>query len=273
MNHMRADMRLVQSGLFPDAERATRAILAGDVAFDTESHERVQKPGQPVAIDARFLVTQTKDYVSRGGKKLKGALDDFGYDISHKRVIDVGCSTGGFTDCALQEGARSVCALDVGYGQLAWKLRIDDRVDVRERENIRTVDLEEIGAPFDVAVADLSFISLDRVLDPLRRAIGDDGEMIVLVKPQFEAEKCEIGDKGVVHDADTHIRVLTDAAREFLRCDMDVVDVTYSPITGPQGNIEFWIWGKGRAPGGVHAGGVNERHIEDIVIAAHERLG
>jgi len=270
---MRADMRLVESGMFPDAQSAARAILAGDVAFDTPAHERVGKPGQPVAIDARFLVTQAKEYVSRGGKKLKGALDDFSYDISHKRVIDVGCSTGGFTDCALQEGAESVCALDVGYGQLAWKLRIDERVDVRERENIRTVDLKAIGAPFDVAVADLSFISLGRVLAPMREAIGDDGEMIVLVKPQFEAEKCEIGEKGVVHDASTHIKVLLDVAKEFLRCDMDVADVTYSPITGPQGNIEFWIRGKARKPHDEDASGVDERRIEDIVAAAHERLG
>jgi 23S rRNA (cytidine1920-2'-O)/16S rRNA (cytidine1409-2'-O)-methyltransferase len=188
-------------------------------------------------------------YVSRGGEKLRGALEDFAYDPRGKRVLDVGASTGGFTDCLLQAGARSVVALDVAYGQFAWSLRQDDRVQVLERTNFRSADLQslpqlsnpEFAAPYDLVVADLSFISLLKLLDQFKQVLSDDGELILLLKPQFEALKEEVPKGGVIADPGMHVEILERVNRGFSNAGLSVSDWTYSPLKGPRGNIEFWI--------------------------------
>ena len=242
MARERVDERLVALEYFASKQEAARAILAGEVFFADAAHTKVLKPGQQVSKECSFDVKTLKTYVSRGGEKLKGALRSFGYDMAHKHVVDVGASTGGFTDCALQEGASSVAAIDVGYGQLAWKLRTDERVSVYERTNVRLITPQDVGGPFDVAVADLSFIPLERVLDPIKKLVKSGGDFVILVKPQFEAAKHDIGSKGVVESIDTHVEVLTDVIHEFLDAGLKVHDVAYSPLKGPEGNIEFWIY-------------------------------
>ena len=242
MARKRVTELLVQQEYFNDAQEASRAILAGEVFLGDASHKKILKPGELVPDDSLFDVKTLKEFVSRGGEKLKGALSSFSYDMSNKRVVDVGSSTGGFSDCSLQEGAKSVAAIDVGYGQLAWKLRTDPRVAVFERTNVRNVTCEDVGGPFDVAVADLSFIPLERVLEPMMNLLTDAGDLIILVKPQFEAAKSEIGEKGVVENSSTHARILSDVVNDFLSYGLEVHDVAFSPIKGPEGNIEFWVY-------------------------------
>lgn len=259
----RADATLVSLGLFPSREQARAAILAGRVTADGAV---VAKAGQPLAEDARIEIAPAPEYVSRGGHKLDGALADFGVDPSGKRVIDVGASTGGFTDRLLKGGATSVAAVDVGYGQLAWSLRTDERVAVFERTNIRNADPGELGAPFDLAVVDVSFISLAKVLPALRALLAEDGEAVALVKPQFEAGKGRVGKKGVVRDAVVHREVLEAVVAAAEAEGFVVRGLTFSPIKGPQGNIEFW----------VHLARRGEPVTVDpqqVVDAAHAQLG
>jgi 23S rRNA (cytidine1920-2'-O)/16S rRNA (cytidine1409-2'-O)-methyltransferase len=238
MPRRRADAALVEAGHFASREQAKAAILAGRVRI---AGEPVLKAGADVPLDADFEVEPAQEYVSRGGHKLAGALDDFGLDVAGMRAIDVGASTGGFTDCLLQRGAIAVTALDVGYGQLAWKLRCDDRVTVLERTNIRSIDGEVAGAPFDIAVVDVSFIGLAKVLLHVVGLLTPSGEVVALVKPQFEAGKARVGKRGVVRDASVHADVLETVAREAQVAGFVVRGATWSPITGPEGNIEFWL--------------------------------
>jgi 23S rRNA (cytidine1920-2'-O)/16S rRNA (cytidine1409-2'-O)-methyltransferase len=235
----RADTALVDAGLFASREQAKAAILAGRVTLAGSGP--VLKAGADVPNDAVFEVEAAAEFVSRGGVKLAGALDRFGLDVTGMRAIDVGASTGGFTDCLLQRGATSVTALDVGYGQLAWKLRCDERVTVLERTNIRAVDAGVAGAPFDLAVIDVSFIGLGKVLPHVRPLLRDAGEVVALVKPQFEAGKARVGKRGVVRDPNVHADVLETVAREAADAGFVLADVSWSPITGPEGNIEFWM--------------------------------
>jgi 23S rRNA (cytidine1920-2'-O)/16S rRNA (cytidine1409-2'-O)-methyltransferase len=236
----RADAALVEAGLFASREQAKAAILAGRVTLVGSS--RVLKAGADVPDDAVFEVEAGPEFVSRGGVKLSGALEKFGMDVTGVRAIDVGASTGGFTDCLLQRGAASVTALDVGYGQLAWKLRCDDRVTVLERTNIRNVDPSALaGVPFDLAVIDVSFIGLAKVLPHVRPLLREGGEVVALVKPQFEAGKGRVGKRGVVRDAAVHTDVMETVAREAGESGFVLADATWSPITGPEGNIEFWV--------------------------------
>lgn len=259
----RADVELVERGFFPSRERARAAILAGEVK---SNGVRVEKAGQPLPEDSVIEVAEKQRYVSRGGHKLEGALNAFGVDVTGMRAIDVGASSGGFTDCLLQHGATSVVALDVGYGQLAWSLRNDSRVTVVERTNVRSADLVELGAPFDIVVVDVSFIALDRVMPKLLEASGERGHVIALVKPQFEAGKGRVGKKGVVRDAVVHEDVLeaiiaaVDSSGRVLR------GVSWSPLKGPEGNIEFWVWFAGD-------GDRTEVRAAEVVRAAHESLG
>lgn len=243
MARMRVDNLLVQFNYFASREEAARAVLAGEVFYGDAAHRQVMKPGEQARPDTLFDVKSLKKYVSRGGEKIKGALRAFDYDMQGKNVIDAGSSTGGFSDCVLQEGARHVSAVDVGYGQLAWKLRVDPRVSVFERTNIRDVKAAEFGGPFDVAVADLSFIPLEKALPALIDVVAEGGDFILLVKPQFEAGQGEIGEKGVVTIKSTHERIVYDVMREFVASGQLLRDVTYSPIKGPEGNIEFWLYG------------------------------
>ena len=263
MERRRADAALVDAGLFPSREQAKAAIIAGRVRI---GESRVSKPGQPVADDVVFDVTPAQEYVSRGGHKLAGALDAFGTDPAGMRAVDVGASTGGFTDCLLKRGAVAVTALDVGYGQLAWSLRNDERVTVLERTNIRSVDGELAGAPFDLAVVDVSFIGLAKVLPHIAGVLGPDGEIVALVKPQFEAGKGNVGKRGVVRDAAVHRDVLESVMSAAEDGGWVVRGLTWSPITGPEGNIEFWIR--------LSRAGAGERpDAAAVVRAAHEALG
>ena len=264
MTRSRIDVILVDRGLFPSREQARAALLAGEVRVaDTV----VTKAGQLVDEDAPIHVAERQRYVSRGGEKLAGALDTFGLDVTGLRVVDVGASTGGFTDCVLQRGASSVCAVDVGYGQLAWSLRNDPRVTVFERTNIRTADPVALGAPFDLAVVDVSFISLRTVLPALMTLVdGEEGQIVALVKPQFEAGKGRVGKRGVVRDPLLHEEVLAASAEACVNAGLVVRGLTFSPLKGPEGNIEFWMWA-------AFHGEPAEETARSVVEMAHAKLG
>ena len=254
MARLRADAALAEAGHFASREQAKAAILAGRVRI---AGTPLAKPGTQVAEDVVFEVEAAQEYVSRGGHKLAGALDAFGMDVGSLRAIDVGASTGGFTDCLLQRGATSVTALDVGYGQLAWSLRTDPRVTVLERTNIRTVGTEVAGAPFDLAVIDVSFVGLAKVLPSVAALLGEGADIVALVKPQFEAGKARVGKRGVVRDAVVHEDVLRTVLADADALGWHAWALTWSPITGPEGNIEFWVrLSRSETPAAVDAGAV-----------------
>jgi len=223
----------------------------------------------------------TGPYVSRGGEKLRAALEDFSYDVTGLRTLDVGASTGGFTDCLLQAGTASVTALDVAYGQFAWKLRQDSRVRVVERTNFKNADLHELGAPFDLVVADLSFISLSKLTEQFKAAIQGSGDLILLVKPQFEALREEVPDGGVITDPELHTTILKRLAKSFITAGLMPQQWSYSPIKGPKGNIEFWLYASpSTCNSEVSEFEVNcvtmeatiEAAIEEVVRRAHAHL-
>ena len=263
MTRRRIDVLLAERGLFESREQARAAVLAGAVRVGGDT---VTKAGQLVDVDATVEVAARPRFVSRGGDKLARALERFAVTVAGRRAIDVGASTGGFTDCLLQAGAASVVALDVGYGQLAWSLRTDDRVTVVERTNIRSVDPAALGAPFDLVVCDVSFISLRTVMPHLRALLGPGGDLLALVKPQFEAGKARVGKKGVVRDPTVHAEVLDRAQVAARECGLVVRGLDYSPVRGPEGNIEFWLWAAG-------LGAPAEVTSASVVEAAHEALG
>ncbi len=263
MTRIRVDAVLVSRGLFPSRERARAAILAGEVRVDGHI---VDKAGTKISQDARIEVASTQRYVSRGGLKLEGALNGFSMSVTGIRAVDIGASTGGFTDCLLQHGAVHVTAVDVGYGQLAWSLRNDPRVDVFERTNIRYVDPEELGAPFDLAVVDVSFIGLRVVLPHVLGLLGEHGTLLALVKPQFEVGKSRVGKRGVVRDPALHEEVLGAVTDELGAAGMKVRGLHWSPVKGPEGNIEFWVWADREGPEAVV-------DVHDLVARAHEELG
>jgi 23S rRNA (cytidine1920-2'-O)/16S rRNA (cytidine1409-2'-O)-methyltransferase len=233
----RLDILLVEKGFFTSREKAKAAIMAGLVTVDGE---KIEKSGTKINCEACIKVKRNKlKYVSRGGLKLEKAIKLFGLDFQNKIVLDIGASTGGFTDCSLQNGASKVYAVDVGYGQLDWKLRQDNRIIVLERVNARYLTQSHIPENVDIITIDASFISLAKILPAVKRFIKETGFIVTLIKPQFEAGKEKVGKKGVVRDSLTHenvINKLIDAARELgLYC----YELTYSPITGPEGNIEY----------------------------------
>lgn len=234
----RLDVLLVKRGYVPSREQARRTIMAGLVRV---GQERQDKPGVRVPTDAPIEVLgPPHPYVSRGGLKLEEALRVFSIDLSGRVVIDIGASTGGFTDCALHWGAKIVYAVDVGYGQLAWKLRQDPRVVVMERTNFRHFRPEDLeGEPPDVGTVDVSFISLTHILPPLSRILAPPGEVIALVKPQFEAGRQQVGKGGVVRDPAVHRKVLLDHLNVAAQAGFRVLGLTPSPIAGGEGNIEF----------------------------------
>lgn len=234
----RVDVLLVERGLCETREKAKRAIMAGTV-YTNEL--RLEKPGEKIAIDSPLQVKGNElRYVSRGGLKLEKALEFFQVNVKDKLMLDIGASTGGFTDCALQNGARHCYALDVGYNQLAWKIRQDERVTVMERTNFRYVtaaDLAE-GMP-EFATIDVSFISLKLILPVLKTLLVPGSDVIALVKPQFEAGKANVGKKGVVRDSKVHINVLETIANFAQQTGFTLKNASFSPITGGEGNIEF----------------------------------
>lgn len=241
MSHVpkeRVDVLLVDQQFFTSREQAKRAIMAGQVYVN---EEQITKPGEKVPVTSEFVLKgQRLKYVSRGGLKLEKAIDFFGLDVKGKILLDIGSSTGGFTDCALQNGARHAYALDVGYNQLDWKIRSDERVTVMERKNFRyskPEDFEE-GLP-QVATIDVSFISLNLILPALFTIIVDEGEVMALVKPQFEAGKERVGKKGIVRDPKVHEDVLVQVKGYANTAGFKLLGATFSPITGGEGNIEF----------------------------------
>jgi 23S rRNA (cytidine1920-2'-O)/16S rRNA (cytidine1409-2'-O)-methyltransferase len=237
---VRLDQLLVQKDLAESREKARAMIMAGVVEVD---HVRVDKPGHLVSSSAPVTVKEVyPPYVSRGGIKLKAALDQFGVDVRDKTILDVGSSTGGFTDCLLQSGAGRVIAVDVGYGQLHWKLRNDPRVTVLERTNIRYLEPGDIGETLDGAVIDVSFISLRLVVPAVSQHLGEGRFIIALVKPQFEVGKGQVGKGGVVRDPELHERVLSELNRFFESLGWSVSGCIASPILGPKGNKEFLIY-------------------------------
>lgn len=238
MEKERIDALLVQKGLFTSREQAKRSIMAGLVYVN---QERIDKAGTKVPVDVSIEVKgQLHPYVSRGGLKLEEAVKAFGIELKDRVLLDIGASTGGFTDCALQNGAKQVYAIDVGYGQLAWKLRQDPRVIVMERTNFRYVKPENLtGEIPDLAVIDVSFISLKHIFPNLRELLRLGGEVVALIKPQFEAGKEEVGKKGIVKDAKVHRQVLMNTVELAESLNYQVKGITPSPIQGGEGNIEF----------------------------------
>jgi 23S rRNA (cytidine1920-2'-O)/16S rRNA (cytidine1409-2'-O)-methyltransferase len=238
-NKERLDVLLVARGLVESREQARRLIMAGEVMVNDEVND---KPGQRVPVDAQLRVRNALPYVSRGGLKLAAALDEFRLDVAGLVAVDVGASTGGFTDCLLQRGAAHVYAVDVGYGHLAWKLRTDPRVTVLERTNIRYLQALPDDRQADLAVIDASFISLALVLPATLRLLGPAAQIVALIKPQFEAGKEQVGKGGVVREASIHERVIGEIATLAIQLGLTVAGLTVSPAPGPAGNIEFLIW-------------------------------
>lgn len=236
----RLDILLVEKGIIESREKAKTSIMAGLVFVDGQ---RIDKAGAKVAINANIeFKGQKLPYVSRGGLKLEKALKEFPLKLNDKVCMDIGASTGGFTDCMLQNGASKVFAVDVGYGQFAWKLRTDSRVTCMERTNIRYVTPEDIGEKLDFASIDVSFISLKTIMPATIGLLKDDGEVVALIKPQFEAGRGKVGKKGVVREESIHLEVV-EGIIEFLKeKDLNILGLSYSPIKGPEGNIEYLVY-------------------------------
>lgn len=237
----RLDVLIYRQGLSASREKASSQIMSGIVYVNGV---KVDKPGTKISTDSKIEIRgTTMPYVSRGGLKLEKALKEFNLTLSEKSAMDIGASTGGFTDCMLQNGARKVYAIDVGYGQLAWSLRTDSRVVCMERTNIRYVTPEAIGERVDFASVDVSFISLTKVLPAAKQLLKDDGELVCLIKPQFEAGREKVGKKGVVRDKNVHQEVI-ERIIAFARDEMEfsILGLSYSPIKGPEGNIEYLLY-------------------------------
>ena len=235
----RLDKLLVDRGLVQSRERASALIMEGKV---TVNDVRIDKAGTKVFSDSSLKLKENDiPYVSRGGIKLAYALDEFNLEVTDKIALDIGASTGGFTDCLLQRGARKVYAIDVGYGQLAWKIRQDPRVVSLERRNIRYLDTKEVGEKADLAVVDISFISLTKTLNKVTELIREEGYIIALIKPQFEVEKGGVGKGGIVKDPEKHRQVIEKIKGFASLNNLKVLGLIESPILGADGNKEFLI--------------------------------
>lgn len=261
----RLDVLLVERGFFESRAKAQAVIMSGDVYVDGQ---KADKAGAAFDWESSIEVRGSVcPYVSRGGLKLEKALRDFGVDPTGYVCSDSGASTGGFTDCLLQQGAKKVFAIDVGYGQLAWKIRSDERVVVMERTNIRHVTREQLGEPLDLSVVDVSFISLKLVLPVIKTLLRQkSGQVLCLIKPQFEAGKEKVGKKGVVRDPAVHLQVLEEFVDLARSLEFTICDLTFSPVKGPEGNIEFL--------GHLTLAGGEDRipELEDLVQQAHIAL-
>ncbi|MFR7897887.1 TlyA family RNA methyltransferase [Turicibacter sanguinis] len=268
MKKERIDVLLTQLGYFNSRETAKRAIMAGLVLVD---QQRIDKPGEMVPVESMNTVKgNVCPYVSRGGFKLEKAIKAFNLDLKDKIIIDIGSSTGGFTDCALQNGAKLSYAVDVGYNQLDWKIRQDERVICMERTNFRYMTPENLthGVP-EFACIDVSFISLKIIFPVLKQLLAKEGQVAALIKPQFEAGKDQVGKKGIVRDPKIHIKVIQEIVDFLTALELSVLGLTYSPIKGGEGNIEFL----------VHVGNneqlttlITEKEIINVVTEAHSQL-
>lgn len=259
----RLDIIVFEKGLASSREKAKVLIMAGEIFVDGQ---REDKPGQ--TFDEELPIEhrgKTLKYVSRGGLKLEKAMTSFPVELAGKTCMDVGASTGGFTDCMLQNGAVKVYAVDVGYGQLDWKLRNDERVVCLEKTNARYLDEKVIPEIIDFTSIDVSFISLTLILGAVKGVLAEDGEIVALIKPQFEAGKDKVGKKGVVRDKSVHEEVIEKVVNYALEIGLTVAGLDYSPVKGPEGNIEYLLYMK-------HSGVGVDIHISDIVDAAHNEL-
>lgn len=264
MAKKRLDVVLVEKGLVSSREKAKALIMAGKVLVD---EKKIDKAGTEVNPDLPIrLLGQDIPYVSRGGLKLEKALQVFPVDLTGKVVADIGASTGGFVDCALQNGAAKVFAIDVGYNQLDWKLRTDERVINMEKTNARYLEADSLGEMVDVVTTDVSFISLDKILPPAMAFLKEGGHVLALIKPQFEAGKEKVGKKGVVRDPAVHQEVVEKILALCEEINLTVWGLDFSPVKGPEGNIEYLLWGCKNS---------DTDFVPDaaaVVAAAHDRL-
>lgn len=262
----RLDILLVERKLAPSREKAKTMIMEGNVFVD---NQREDKAGSMFPTDCRIEIHgNTLKYVSRGGLKLEKAMTHFDISLENKICMDIGASTGGFTDCMLQNGAQKVYAVDVGYGQFAWKLRCDERVVCMEKTNIRYVTPSDIADRLDFASVDVSFISLTKVLGPARELLKDNGEIICLIKPQFEAGREKVGKKGVVRDQAVHREVIEKVVEYAMELGFSIKNLEFSPIKGPEGNIEYLIYMKKDEEGSM----AETVTIQNTVKEAHAAL-
>ena len=265
----RVDVLAYKQGLFDTREQAKRGVMAGLVVAVING-ERFDKPGEKIdeATELKLKGEKLK-YVSRGGLKLEKALNQFGLSVEGKITIDIGASTGGFTDCMLQNGAVKVYSVDVGHGQLAWKLVQDERVVCMDKTNIRYVTRDDIDDVIEFASIDVSFISLTKVLLPVRELLTDDGEIVCLIKPQFEAGREKVGKKGVVRDKNVHIEVINNVIEYAKSINFKILNLDFSPVKGPEGNIEYLLYLKKKL-------NENEEDVEitvkDVVENSHKEL-
>ncbi len=266
----RLDVLLVKRGLAESREKAKAVIMAGEVFVD---NQREDKAGQTFPETAQIEVRGKKmKYVSRGGYKLEKALQSFSLDLTDKICMDVGSSTGGFTDCMLQNGAAFVYAIDVGTNQLAWKLRQEKRVRSMEKTNIRYVVPEDIGEKVDFVSIDVAFISLTKVLAPVQELMKEQAQIVCLIKPQFEAGREKVGKKGVVRDKKVHLEVIETVINYALGLGFHILGLDYSPIRGPEGNIEYLLYMRKENGEPVAATEKTKEEIMALVECAHEAL-
>lgn len=265
----RLDELLVERGFFEDLHAAKAAVLAGEVIVGFHCETSAGKRIDPTS-DIR--IKNHSNFVSRGGKKLHAALKTFNIDVSGKNCADLGASSGGFTDCLLQASAAHVSSIDVGYGQFVWSLRNDERVSLYERTNIRMLDPKEVGGPFDLVVGDLSFISLKKIMPDIYNFSKLHAQGILLIKPQFEAKKSEIDCGGLVHNRSVHKRVISEIIDASNNCGLSCHGISYSPVTGAKGNIEYLIFLQ-RSKKVENDSNISDAYINEIVCCAHETLG
>lgn len=267
MEKERLDVLLVNRGLFESREKCKSAIMAGLVWINGI---REDKPGTKVPVECEIEIKENVNpYVSRGGLKLAKAVSAFNINLADKTCLDIGASTGGFTDCMLKNGATKVVAVDVGYGQLAWELRNDPRVICMERTNVRYVKLEDVGFLSDFASIDVSFISLTKVLPAVLALLKDEAELVCLIKPQFEAGREKVGKHGVVRDSAVHKEVIFNIINFVLASNLFIKELSYSPIKGPEGNIEYLLYTTKNE--NVGSKDINEL-VEGVVSEAHNTL-
>ncbi len=239
-NKLRLDVAITERGLMESREKAKAVIMAGSVFVNGQ---KVTKSGTTVSEEDKIEIKGDKlPFVSRGGLKLDKAVRTFNIDLKDKVCMDIGASTGGFTDCMLQNGAKKVYSVDVGYGQLAWKLRTDERVINMERTNFRYLKPEQIDEKLDFASVDVSFISLDKILPVMYELLKDNALSVCLIKPQFEAGRDKVGKKGVVRESSTHIEVVEKVVNLAKQLDFSVIGIDFSPVKGPEGNIEYLLY-------------------------------
>lgn len=266
----RLDVLMVNQGLAASRERAKAYIMAGLATVDGQ---KIDKCGTLVSKSAKVtLLGDNIGYVSRGGLKLVKALTSFSIDLAGKIMVDVGASTGGFADCALKHGAAKIFAIDVGYGQLAWSLRTDARIVNMERTNIRKVTLEDLGERPDFAAIDVAFISLDKVLPVIKAILSPEGEVVALIKPQFEAGRERVGKKGVVKDPLVHQEVILKVLKCAEELSLRPAGLTYSPIKGPEGNIEYLTHLKNAFDDNEDISVIDQQTVAKIVAQAHDDL-